>query len=43
LILNGPGVPAGKNLGEIDMRRIAPTLARRLGVALPSADLPPLF
>jgi hypothetical protein len=43
LILNGPGVPAGENLGEIDMRRIAPTLARRLGVALPSADLPPLF
>jgi predicted AlkP superfamily pyrophosphatase or phosphodiesterase len=43
LILNGPGVPAGENLGEIDMRRIAPTLARRLGVALPSADLAPLF
>ena len=43
LILNGPGVPVGRDLGEIDMRAIAPTLARRLGVALPSADLAPLF
>ena len=43
LILNGPGVPVGRDLGEVDMRAIAPTLAGRLGVALPSADLPPLF
>jgi len=34
----GPGVPAGRSLGLIDMRDIAPTLAQRLGVALPSAD-----
>ena len=43
LILNGPGVPSGVDLGEVDMRRIAPTLAHRLGVPLPSADLAPLF
>ena len=36
--LVGPGVPAGHALGIIDMRDIAPTLARRLGVALPSAE-----
>lgn len=34
----GPGVPAGRALGTIDMRDIAPTLARRLGLALPRAD-----
>jgi hypothetical protein len=31
-------VPAGRSLGLIDMRDIAPTLARCLGIALPSAD-----
>jgi hypothetical protein len=34
----GPGVPAGRNLGRIDMRDIAPTLASLLGVELPSAE-----
>jgi predicted AlkP superfamily pyrophosphatase or phosphodiesterase len=34
----GPGVPAGKDLGLIDMRDIAPTLAKKVGLALPSAD-----
>jgi predicted AlkP superfamily pyrophosphatase or phosphodiesterase len=43
LILQGPGVPAAGDLGDIDMRAIAPTLAKVLGVAFPSADLPPLF
>jgi hypothetical protein len=38
----GPGIPAGIDLGEIDIRRIAPTLARELGVKLLSADLEPL-
>jgi predicted AlkP superfamily pyrophosphatase or phosphodiesterase len=38
----GPGIPGGTDLGEIDIRRIAPTLARELGVSLPSADLQPL-
>lgn len=36
--LVGPGVPAGRGLGLIDMRDVAPTLAHVLGVALPSAD-----
>ncbi|HYB70070.1 MAG TPA: ectonucleotide pyrophosphatase/phosphodiesterase [Candidatus Bathyarchaeia archaeon] len=34
----GPGVPAGRSLGVIDMRDIATTLARRLDLALPSAQ-----
>ncbi len=34
----GAGVPAGKNLGRIDMRDIAPTLASLLVVKLPEAD-----
>jgi predicted AlkP superfamily pyrophosphatase or phosphodiesterase len=34
----GPGVPAGRALGLIDMRDIATTLARRLGLALPAAE-----
>jgi predicted AlkP superfamily pyrophosphatase or phosphodiesterase len=38
----GPGVRKGLNLGEIDMRSIAPTLAHYLNVSLPSADLPGL-
>ncbi len=38
----GPGIRAGLNLGQIDMRSIAPTLARYLGTGLPTADLPPL-
>ena len=36
--LIGPGVPAGRSLGIIDMRDVAPTLARRLGLTLPTAD-----
>lgn len=36
--LVGPNVPAGRSLGLIDMRDIATTLARRLDLALPSAD-----
>jgi hypothetical protein len=34
----GPGIAAGLDLGRIDMRDIAPTLARRLGIALPAAE-----
>ncbi len=34
----GPGVPAGKDLGLIDMRDVAPTLAKEAGLELPSAD-----
>ena len=36
--LVGPGVPAGRALGLIDMRDVAPTLARRVGLSLPTAD-----
>ena len=32
------GVAHGKDLGVIDMRQIAPTLAHILGVALPTAQ-----
>jgi len=38
----GPGVPAGRALGEIDMRQIAPTVARALHVTLHDAELPPV-
>ena len=38
----GPGIARGRNLGEIDMRSIAPTLAGYLGVEFRSGDLPPL-
>lgn len=38
----GPGVQAGRNLGTIDIRQIAPTLARTLGVSLPTAKQAPL-
>ncbi len=34
----GPGIPAGLDLGRIDMRDIAPTLAGRLGLVLPAAE-----
>jgi predicted AlkP superfamily pyrophosphatase or phosphodiesterase len=36
--LVGPGVPAGKNLGLMDMRDVAPTLAKAAGLSLPTAD-----
>ncbi len=39
----GPGVPKGRNLGQIDMRDIAPTLAGILKVALPGAEGRDLF
>jgi predicted AlkP superfamily pyrophosphatase or phosphodiesterase len=39
----GPGVPAGRSLGLVDMRDIAPTLARSLGLSLPSAEGKPLL
>jgi predicted AlkP superfamily pyrophosphatase or phosphodiesterase len=36
--LVGPGVPAGRDLGLIDMRDVAPTLAHVAGLSLPTAD-----
>lgn len=38
----GPGIKAGKDLGIIDMRQIAPTLAGELGASLPTADGKPI-
>jgi predicted AlkP superfamily pyrophosphatase or phosphodiesterase len=38
----GPKIKAGVDLGEIDMRSIAVTLAHTLGVPFPSADMPAL-
>jgi hypothetical protein len=34
----GPGIPRGRDLGRIDMRDIAPTLAGRLSLKLPAAE-----
>ncbi|HEX7741442.1 MAG TPA: ectonucleotide pyrophosphatase/phosphodiesterase [Sphingobium sp.] len=41
-MLMGKNVLAGKNLGRIDMRSIAPTLAEVLGVSLPDAEKQPV-
>jgi predicted AlkP superfamily pyrophosphatase or phosphodiesterase len=38
----GEGIAAGRSLGVVDMRRIAPTLAQALDVELPSAREPAL-
>lgn len=38
----GKGVAKGKDLGLVDMRRIAPTVVAMLGVKLPAAKLPVL-
>ncbi len=36
--LVGPGVPAGRSLGIMDMRDVAPTLAHAAGLSLPTAE-----
>lgn len=41
-MITGPGVQAGRALGEIDMRAIAPTLAAILKVELPQQEIKPL-
>lgn len=38
----GPKIKAGVDLGEIDMRSIAATLAQAMGISFKSADLPAL-
>jgi len=43
LLLAGKGVPAGRSLGVVDMRAIAPTLAGFLGVSLPQAQARSVF
>lgn len=40
--MEGNGVAKGRNLGEIDMRQIAPTLAEILGVHLVDAKMSPV-
>jgi hypothetical protein len=40
--ITGPGIVAGRNLGTIDMRQIAPTLATELKISFPAAKAPPL-
>ena len=40
--ITGPGIAAGKDLGVVDMRQIAPTLAGLLKLQLPSATQPAL-
>ena len=42
LFMMGKGIAVGRDLGLVDMRRIAPTLAKLLNVALPTATQPPL-
>ncbi len=37
-LMMGPGVTPGQNLGDIDMRDIAPTLAALIGLGLPRAE-----
>ena len=41
-LIAGPGIAKGKDLGEIDMRSIAPTLAKVMGTTLPGAEKPAL-
>jgi hypothetical protein len=38
-LLMGPGVPRARDLGLVDMRAIAPTLAHILSVELPDAEV----
>ncbi|OYZ30624.1 MAG: alkaline phosphatase family protein, partial [Novosphingobium sp. 16-62-11] len=38
-LIMGKGVAKARNLGEIDMRAIAPTLAARMGASLPDAQV----
>jgi hypothetical protein len=40
--LIAPDVHKGLDLGAIDMRSVAPTIAHLLGIPLPSAELKPL-
>lgn len=40
--IKGDGIAKGRNLGVIDMRQIAPTLAGLLKIQLPAANQPPV-
>lgn len=39
-MMMGKGIQKGRNLGQIDMRAIAPTLAKAMGLTLQDAELP---
>lgn len=39
-LISGPNIPAGKSLGTVDIRQIAPTLAAILNVPFASAAMP---
>jgi predicted AlkP superfamily pyrophosphatase or phosphodiesterase len=41
-LISGDSIAKGRDLGMIDMRQIAPTFARILGVTLPAAKQPPV-
>jgi predicted AlkP superfamily pyrophosphatase or phosphodiesterase len=41
-MIMGPGIPAGRSLGDIDQRAIAPSLAKIMGARLEQAELPPI-
>ena len=41
-LIAGPGIAKARDLGEVDMRAIAPTLARAMGATLAGAEKPPL-
>ncbi|WP_116090247.1 alkaline phosphatase family protein [Sphingomonas crusticola] len=43
LFVEGPGLARHGSLGQIDMRAIAPSVARVLRVALPTAEAKPVF
>ena len=43
LILSGPSISRRGSLGEVDMRDIAPTLAKIMNISLPGADGKPLL
>ena len=42
-LIMGRGIALGKSYGEIDIRAIAPTLAKILGTPLPDAEVPSLI
>lgn len=40
--ITGPGIAHARNLGVVDMRQIAPSIANLLGLQMPTAEEPPL-
>ena len=42
-MIMGKGIPKARKLDEIDMRAIAPTLAKLMGASLPDAEKPAIY